>query len=43
MDEPMRNTTVYCDAEDCVHLDDDGICSRGAITLDETGQCMDGE
>ncbi len=43
MQEPNRNTTIYCDAEDCVYRGKNGICSRGAITLDETGTCLDAE
>lgn len=34
---------MTCDVTGCRWNDGDGICGRGEITLDETGQCMDGE
>lgn len=42
MEQPNRNTTVYCDSN-CIYSDEDGICTKGSITLDETGQCEDAE
>lgn len=43
MNKPMRNTTVYCESEDCIWRSEDGICCRDTISLDDSGQCEDGE
>jgi len=37
-----RNTTVYCGAEDCVY-NDEGICGKDAVELDNFGHCEDCE